>query len=524
MAIRPRDKNGLLLSLSGYKKLKAFHSGGYFWDPLPQSLIRQFLGDFLPPVEVTQEHGETVGWFRRFINAKEVLYKSKPFGGRAIPECQLNQIRSQLTLLQSAVAAHDTQQHNRELISRFRLPHPEKDPELYRIRGPLWDRHLEILWGCEKVEDTSVAPSDALGLLRPDHFYKLKRWLCWLLAALLAFFLLWGIWCLISGTYVRAVNKAPLTMGVVRTENLKQRIVSIDGLQNSSDTDGAVVDNIIDWGDGTKETIPARIPKASKAYGQDGDYQVGLRAVDNLGKESAPQAFLIKLDYEQKARVLEAEQKRIEAAERAAELEARKRAAEDVARAETEKLIIEEAAKKARIDAEVEMRKRLADEAKKAEAAKEAEASKLEAARKAAEIDALEKQAAAAQKESDERSNNLAQGNAGSKSGGANSPKGPGEFKDVTTGRPVRPISFEKPSYPRRALTSYQEGSVQVQFTVDKNGKTKDLQVINDVNGDYFKASVLDSIRKATFQPMLIDGVPVEHIIGYEIKFTINKD
>ena len=193
MPIRPRDKNGLLLPLSGYKKVKAFHSGGYYWDPLPQCLMLQFLGDYLPPVEVSQDHGEPVGWFRRFVGQKEVLSGSTPLGSRAVPKEQLDQLNEALKALHLAADANDTQQQNKELIYQFRLPSPEKDPELYRLRGPLWNRRLEILWGCEKAQDTSLNPADAIALLKQDRFYNLKKWLCWLAVLLLAMLLLWGL-------------------------------------------------------------------------------------------------------------------------------------------------------------------------------------------------------------------------------------------------------------------------------------------------------------------------------------------
>ena len=326
------------------------------------------------------------------------------------------------------------------------------------------------------------------------------------------------------------MNKAPIAESIVHTDDLKQRIVSIDGLRNSSDPDGKVVANIVDWGDGTKETIPAGISKATKTYGRDGDYQVVVRAVDNLGRESAPQTLPIRLDNEQRERDAEAERKRIEDAKRASELDAKKRAAEDAARIEAETRVVKEAAETARMEAEAATRKRLAEEsqkvemARKAEAAKAeemqaAEAAKSEAARKLAEAEARAKQLAGAEQKGSKGPSNPA-----SKSEGANAPGEPSEFKDVTTGRPVRPISFKKPSYPRQALQAQEEGSVRVQFTVDPNGKTKDLNVIADKNGYAFKSPVLDAIKKATFHPAMIDGVPVEQQLVYEVSFVINKD
>src|ERR1700678_3531949 len=171
MPITSKIRNGLLVPTSSYKRIKAFQAGAYYWEQQPQDIIRQYLGDFLPPVEPTKDGAETYGWFRRFIRGKEVVWNSKPLAGRRIPTSQLHALEQHLDELRRVGDSPETGPHNRELIQQFRLPNPAVDPELYRLRGFPWDRHLEILWGCEKSEDTSLTPAAALQALNRDNLY-----------------------------------------------------------------------------------------------------------------------------------------------------------------------------------------------------------------------------------------------------------------------------------------------------------------------------------------------------------------
>jgi TonB family protein len=107
------------------------------------------------------------------------------------------------------------------------------------------------------------------------------------------------------------------------------------------------------------------------------------------------------------------------------------------------------------------------------------------------------------------------------KSGAAPAPLS--DFRDVATGRPVKPLRFDKPKYPRSALTAGVEGSVTVQFTVATNGLTNDLKVTSQTNGYYFRQAVMDSIRQARFQPAMIDGAPIEQAVAYQISFKLEK-
>ena len=98
---------------------------------------------------------------------------------------------------------------------------------------------------------------------------------------------------------------------------------------------------------------------------------------------------------------------------------------------------------------------------------------------------------------------------------------GPVGFRDVSTGRPIKALQFEKPLYPRGALINNVEGSVEVHFTVGVDGVPKALSVVAETNGAYFHEAVLDAVKKARFQPTIIDGHPVEQQVSYVIYFVI---
>ena len=500
MPIIAKPGNGVLVPTSSYKRIKGFQGGAYYWEQQPQSIIRQYLGDFLPPVEATKEGPESYGWFRRFVAGKEVLCQSKPLAGRRIPSKQLHALEKGLDELRRVAESEETGPHNRDLVRQFRLPNPAIDPELYRLRGLPWNRHLEILWGCEKSEDTSLPPTAAVQALQKDRIYPLKR-LLWLilglLLLLLALLLLSKCGQRIGVVTARFTDRGPTLLTSIEAKNDRERTLLLDLV--GSDPDSAITKYQVDWGDGTKSVAPGYVAQVKKQFQKDGSYTIRAIAVDDQNKESLPSEQLVSFDYEAQEKVA-AEKQRIEKERVLAE-----DAARQLAVAEKERLRIE--AQKQR-EAE-EHAQALAAEQEKKQQEKERQQKELEA--KKAELEAKEQLPVPTAANSD------------SQPGSSNVPMSPNEFRDTSTGRRVRAIKFEKPKYPGRALNDEQEGSVGVTFVVAKDGTTKDLKVVRETNGYYFKQAVLDSIRAAKFQPATVDGQPVEQTLGYEITFKIDR-
>lgn len=88
--------------------------------------------------------------------------------------------------------------------------------------------------------------------------------------------------------------------------------------------------------------------------------------------------------------------------------------------------------------------------------------------------------------------------------------------------RPIRPLSMEPPDYPREALLSGAEGYVVVEFTIDTDGRTKDISVVESEPRDTFDRDARRAVARWRFEPALRDGRPVEQRIRHTIEFTLN--
>jgi TonB family protein len=71
------------------------------------------------------------------------------------------------------------------------------------------------------------------------------------------------------------------------------------------------------------------------------------------------------------------------------------------------------------------------------------------------------------------------------------------------------PIVKGAPDYPPRALDRGHEGFVVVQFTVTRNGSTRDLQIVESTNALFDRAAI-EAVAKFKYRPRVIDGSPVE--------------
>jgi TonB family protein len=94
-------------------------------------------------------------------------------------------------------------------------------------------------------------------------------------------------------------------------------------------------------------------------------------------------------------------------------------------------------------------------------------------------------------------------------------------FVNFVTGRPVVPIRFEPPEYPMSARRAGVDGYIRMRFTVGVDGKAKNINVLRDTNGRYFRRPVMDSIQNALFQPAVIDGDAFEQDVVFAIRFVI---
>jgi PKD repeat protein len=282
---------GLRISTSIFARLKAFQGGGDYWDH--QELIRESLGDFLPPVQQIQEAENRFGVFRKDVAGKEVLCKSTSMGSTRVPEEQVRRLTSALDAFKRKADDPDTQQNAKEIIQHFRLPDISKDPDLYRLCGPWWDRKLQVIWGCERIPDSSLAPVAAVAKLPIDKAYGFKRALSLLaLLLLLCAFLaacLWG-WPTVKWCYGKAFNKPPIAALRLESVDETNRIATISD-SSSHHPAGTLKYWRIVWGDGKEDSFKTSPQNAAHTYASERDYTISLWCVDNYNATSSPPAL-----------------------------------------------------------------------------------------------------------------------------------------------------------------------------------------------------------------------------------------
>lgn len=81
------------------------------------------------------------------------------------------------------------------------------------------------------------------------------------------------------------------------------------------------------------------------------------------------------------------------------------------------------------------------------------------------------------------------------------------------------PIVKVQPVYPRRALSRGIEGYVIVEFTVTKQGTTKDIKVVEANPSGVFDRAAVQAAAKFKYKPRVIDGQPIE-VPGVQNKIT----
>ncbi len=77
------------------------------------------------------------------------------------------------------------------------------------------------------------------------------------------------------------------------------------------------------------------------------------------------------------------------------------------------------------------------------------------------------------------------------------------------------------PRYPAAAVRSRQEGWVVVSFTVDKDGKTSDVKVVDAQPRRIFDRAAVDAVEQYRFTPAMKNGAPVSSARQQRIEFKL---
>ncbi len=79
--------------------------------------------------------------------------------------------------------------------------------------------------------------------------------------------------------------------------------------------------------------------------------------------------------------------------------------------------------------------------------------------------------------------------------------------------------SYVAPAYPARALERNIEGWVDIEFTVDTDGTTRDVSVTDASHDAYFRREATDAVSKWTFEPRQFMGRTIEQSSFTRIRF-----
>ncbi|MDX1442214.1 MAG: energy transducer TonB [Gammaproteobacteria bacterium] len=90
--------------------------------------------------------------------------------------------------------------------------------------------------------------------------------------------------------------------------------------------------------------------------------------------------------------------------------------------------------------------------------------------------------------------------------------------------RSIQPVRMEAPEYPRSALRRGEEGYVVIEFTVQTDGSTTDLEVIESEPRNTFDREAMRAVSRWRFEPALRDGRPVQTRLQHTIEFNLNDD
>ena len=83
------------------------------------------------------------------------------------------------------------------------------------------------------------------------------------------------------------------------------------------------------------------------------------------------------------------------------------------------------------------------------------------------------------------------------------------------------PLTTPAPEYPRDAMISGTQGFVVVEFTVNTEGATQDIAVVDASPQRVFDQAARRAVSRWKFQPLLQNGMPIERRVQRRIDFKL---
>ncbi|MFZ0870383.1 MAG: energy transducer TonB, partial [Rhodanobacter sp.] len=82
-------------------------------------------------------------------------------------------------------------------------------------------------------------------------------------------------------------------------------------------------------------------------------------------------------------------------------------------------------------------------------------------------------------------------------------------------------VKAAAPNYPRPALQAQQTGWVVVAFTIDVDGRPRDVKVVDSQPRIVFDHAAVDAVNRYRFTPAMKDGVAVSSTRQQKIEFNL---
>lgn len=82
-----------------------------------------------------------------------------------------------------------------------------------------------------------------------------------------------------------------------------------------------------------------------------------------------------------------------------------------------------------------------------------------------------------------------------------------------------RPLDLSAPHYPANALADHKEGTVTVAFTIQPDGSTADIRIVNSEPPGVFDNAARAAVRRWLFQPATTNGMPVASNVSQTLIF-----
>ena len=93
----------------------------------------------------------------------------------------------------------------------------------------------------------------------------------------------------------------------------------------------------------------------------------------------------------------------------------------------------------------------------------------------------------------------------------------------ASLGASLKRTRYIAPDFPAKALAQHVSGSVTVEYTVDVNGDTRDVRVIEANPPGVFEHSAITAIKRWHYDPVIANGQAVEVPIRTSIRFELPK-